>query len=127
MVEVSEGTPSRIATTEDSSVAAVADWLRVLADPTRLRVLDLLMHGEHCNCELGDSLGLAPNLISHHLGVLRRAGLVTATRDPEDGRWIYYAVDRISLDRLSGALGAFLDPARIQARQPCCPVRRRDS
>lgn len=100
--------------------AALADQLRVLGDPTRLRIVNLLMQGQHCNCELGGVLDLAPNLISHHLGVLRRAGLVTATRDPHDGRWIYYAIDRAALDRLNAALGAFLDPARIQPRQPQC-------
>lgn len=99
---------------------ALARQLRVLGDPTRLRVFDLLMQGVQCNCELGDALGLAPNLISHHLGVLRRAGLITSTRDPHDGRWIYYAVDRAGLERLNAALDAFLDPARIRPRQPQC-------
>jgi len=100
--------------------ATLAEQLRVLSDPTRLRVLDLLMQGVQCNCELVGALDLAPNLISHHLGVLRRAGLVTATRDPHDGRWIYYAIDRAALDRLNAVLGAFLDPARIRPRQPQC-------
>ncbi|HUY99815.1 MAG TPA: metalloregulator ArsR/SmtB family transcription factor [Thermomicrobiaceae bacterium] len=125
MIEVSCGTTSRAPVTENPTLPAVADGLRALGDPTRLRVFDLLMQGVQCNCELVGSLDLAPNLISHHLGVLRRAGLVTATRDPDDARWIYYAVDRAGLDRLNAVLGAFLDPARIRPRQPQCGPRGR--
>ena len=114
-----------VAEEADTRLTAVADGLRALGDPTRLRVFDLLMQGVQCNCELVGALGLAPNLISHHLGVLRRAGLITATRDPDDARWIYYAVDRAALERLNAALGRFLDPARIQPRQPQCGPRAR--
>lgn len=99
-------------------------WLKVLADSTRLRILDLLMQGVQCNCELGGQLDIAPNLISHHLSVLRRAGLVDAERDPLDARWIYYAVNRRALEALNVAFGAFFDPARIQPRAPRCgPLR----
>ena len=106
-----------------SSVPELANQLRVLADPTRLRIFDLLMGGVRCNCELGDALDLAPNLISHHLGVLRRAGLVSAERDPFDARWVYYAVDRPALSALFGQLTAFFDPGRIQEREPQCGPR----
>ena len=54
------------------------DWLarqlKVLAEPNRLRIVDLLMEGVQCNCELSGALGMAPNLISHHLRVLREVG-----------------------------------------------------
>jgi ArsR family transcriptional regulator, arsenate/arsenite/antimonite-responsive transcriptional repressor len=42
------------------------------------------MEGVHCNCELGEALDMAPNLISHHLSVLRKAGLVEVERDAFD-------------------------------------------
>jgi ArsR family transcriptional regulator len=98
----------------------VADRLKVLADPTRLRVFSLLMEGTFCNCELGDELGIAPNLISHHLSVLRRAGLVETRRDPLDSRWIYYSVNRKSLAALASELQFVFDPARIGGRVPQC-------
>ena len=50
--------------------------LQALADANRLRILDLLMQGDSCNCELKERLDLPPNLLSHHLRVLRQAGLV---------------------------------------------------
>jgi len=100
--------------------AALADRLKVLAEPRRLRILNLLMDGVQCNCELGDALEMAPNLISHHLSVLRQAGLVDVTRDAVDARWIYYAINRPALDELNAVFGAFFDAARIQPRHPAC-------
>lgn len=100
--------------------AGLAERLKVLAEPKRLRILNLLMEGVQCNCELGDALEMAPNLISHHLSVLRQAGLVEVTRDAVDARWIYYAINRAALQELNAALGAFFDPARIQPRRPAC-------
>ena len=99
----------------------LARWLKVIAEPNRLRILDLLMQGEQCNCEMGGTLGMAPNLISHHLGVLQKEGLVDARRDPEDARWIHYTINRPALDALNEAFGSFFDPVRIQPRQPSCP------
>ncbi len=108
-------------------VSALAERFRVLADPTRLRIVDLLMQGRQCNCELGEALQLAPNLISHHLGVLRRAGLVDARRDPDDARWIYYSINQTALAELRAALDEFFDPTRIRARQPQCPAPLREA
>ena len=98
----------------------LAEWLKVLAEPKRLLIVNLLMQGVQCNCELGEQLEMAPNLISHHLSVLRQAGLVDVERDNLDGRWIYYSVNRAALDHLNAAFGAFFDPARIQPRDPTC-------
>jgi len=98
----------------------VAELLKVLGDPTRLLVLERLMEGVQCNCQIGDDLGLPTNLISHHLRVLRQAGLVEAERDPLDRRWVYYSVNRQALASLRDLLCAFFDPARVQDRLPTC-------
>jgi ArsR family transcriptional regulator, arsenate/arsenite/antimonite-responsive transcriptional repressor len=104
--------------------STIASLLKVVSDPRRLQILDLLMNGVQCNCEIGDHLDMAPNLISHHLGVLRRAGLVLAERDPDDARWVYYSVNAAVLAEMSRVLGEFFDPERIQPRRPDCgPVR----
>ena len=97
--------------------------LKVLGDPTRLAIFDLLMQGVQCNCELGGHLKMPMNLISHHLKVLHAAGLVNAERDAQDARWIYYAVNQKAIMQLRGQLGDFLDPKRIQPRQPACGPR----
>ena len=98
----------------------LSERLKVLAEPRRLRIFNLLMEGVQCNCELGDALDMTPNLISHHLGVLRQAGLVDIERDPNDARWVYYSVNRVALTDLNIAFGTFFDPDRIQPRQPQC-------
>ena len=101
----------------------LAGWLKVLGDPTRLAIFDALMQGVQCNCDLGEQLGLPMNLISHHLKVLREAGLVRSERDSLDARWVYYSVDESALEELRAWLMAFLDPARIQPRLPTCGPR----
>lgn len=99
---------------------SLARQLKVLAEPNRLRMVDLLMQGVQCNCELGDALGMAPNLISHHLRILREMGLVQVERDAVDARWVYYSLNRSMLAELAQTFGAFFDPARIQERSPAC-------
>jgi len=94
--------------------------LRVLADTTRLRIFLLLRQGETCVCEVAESLGLAENLVSHHLGVLRRAGLARDRRDPADARWVYYQLDVPTLSRLSTLLGDLFDPQTLGTRTPVC-------
>jgi DNA-binding transcriptional ArsR family regulator len=99
---------------------AAAEFLRLLADPTRRRIFLLLMGGEVCNCEMAGQLGLTQNLISHHLRQLRRAGLIRARRDERDQRWIYYAIDREALGRVHQEIGALFDPNRLGERVPNC-------
>jgi DNA-binding transcriptional ArsR family regulator len=108
------------ADTRETSALAVASLLRLLSDPTRLRIFALLREGEACVCELASALGLAENLVSHHLGALRRAGLVHDRRDPSDARWVYYTLDAAELDRAHAAVSALFDPRTLGARVPTC-------
>jgi ArsR family transcriptional regulator, arsenate/arsenite/antimonite-responsive transcriptional repressor len=103
-----------------TNLKTLAEQLKVLAEPNRLIIFNLLMEGVQCNCELGDTLQMAPNLISHHLSVLRQAGLVDTEHDTLDARWVYYSVNRTALDELNAAFGAFFDPARIRPRRLTC-------
>lgn len=65
--------------------------LAALADPTRLRLVRMLLREELCVCELVDALRIPQYKISRHLGKLRGAGLVEARRN---GRWMYYSIGR---------------------------------
>jgi ArsR family transcriptional regulator len=98
----------------------VAAITKALADPNRLRILDLLMEGDSCNCELNEKLGLPPNLLSHHLRVLRQVGLLCSRRDAMDARWIYYAVNKQVVTYWRAWFNEFLDPARVQERATVC-------
>src|ERR1019366_7849381 len=72
---------------------------RALADPTRLRLLNLIGHREICVCYFVEILGLSQPKISRHLAYLRRAGIVAARRD---GRWTHY---RLAMPKDSAARG----------------------
>jgi ArsR family transcriptional regulator len=104
----------------EQSLEEVAAILKSLADPNRLRIFDILMQGDSCNCELNEKLGLPPNLLSHHLRVLREAGLVRSRRDAVDGRWIYYAVNKKVVTHWRAWFNEFLDPARVRERVVLC-------
>jgi ArsR family transcriptional regulator len=99
---------------DDQILPEAAIVLKALADPSRLRIFNLLMQGDSCNGELNERLGLPPNLLSHHLRVLREAGLVRNRHDVVDARWIYYTVDKEAAWRWQTWLNELLNPARIQ-------------
>ncbi len=106
--------------TTTADMDRLARQLKVLAKPNRLRMVDLLMAGVQCNCELGDALGMAPNLISHHLRILREVGLVEVERDAVDAL-LGLLLDRpVDVAELAQTFGAFFDPTRIKERHPAC-------
>jgi ArsR family transcriptional regulator len=82
----------------------LAGALRVVADPARLRLVNLLAaapSGEACVCELTAPLGLTQPTVSHHLRVLHEAGLLD--REPR-GRWVFYRLRPEPLASLRDAL-----------------------
>ena len=85
--------PRELAPPKPPPTGDLAALLRVLGDDTRLRIFALLTRAELCVCEMEDILGLSQSLVSNHMAVLRRAGLVNARRDDEDSRWIFYRAD----------------------------------
>jgi ArsR family transcriptional regulator len=90
---------------EDAAVE-LADALKVLADPARLRLLSLVAAsetGEACACDLVEPLERSQPTVSHHLSMLVEAGFLSREKR---GRWAWYRVDR---DRLR-ALGALISP-----------------
>lgn len=91
--------------------------LRVIAEPSRARVIALLGHGEHCVCDVGDALGLSSALVSHHLRVLRSSGLI---RERRRGRWVYYSIDTERLERFRRALDRLLTPSDAAATSCVC-------
>ena len=67
----------------------LARWFYALSDETRLRVIELLVDGERCVCELQSAIGATQSRLSFHLKVLRDAGLV---HDRRAGRWVHYSL-----------------------------------
>jgi ArsR family transcriptional regulator len=83
----------------------LAKAFKALGDPVRLRLLSLITsaQGESCVCDLTTAFELTGPTISHHLKVLREAGLVDCERR---GTWVYYWPRPENLSRLSALLGA---------------------
>jgi len=102
-------------------VAGLAITMKALSDETRLRILALLAGGESCVCDIVEVIGVPQNLVSHHLSVLRRAGLVRDRRDQTDGRWVYYAIEPREVTRLQVDLGRVLDLSRHSTVPAHCP------
>lgn len=66
----------------------INDLLSALAEPTRLRALQIVWDGdEHCVCELMDRLGVSQSRMSRHMARLKAAGLLT---DRRDAQWVRY-------------------------------------
>lgn len=72
------------------AVQGLADTFSALGDPTRVRILDALSHGELCVCDLAAVLGLSQSAVSHQLRLLRGMRLVRPRRD---GRMVFYSLD----------------------------------
>lgn len=84
----------------DKQASGLAGTLSCLADPTRLRLFDLVRRAGAtgiCSCDLTEPLDRSQPTVSHHLKVLREAGLVTSRRE---GTWVWYSVVEESLDNV---------------------------
>ena len=96
-----------------SNQVDLLDAARALADPTRLRVLDLLLEGELYAQEIVGRLGVAQSAVSRHLAQLERAGLVTveARRGSK-----YYALNPATFEAMASALQERSERARARAQ-----------
>ncbi len=81
---------------EGISCAAI---LKVLADETRLAVVEQLLDGPKTVSQINEQLNVEPTLLSHHLKALREAQLVTSTRE---GRYVSYSLAAALLNRRKG-------------------------
>ena len=100
--------------TEDDAKSLAASF-KALSDPVRLRLLSLIASfegGEACVCDLTGPFDVSQPTISHHLKVLREAGLIDSERR---GTWVYYWVLPGALARL-GSLLATDDVVAADAR-----------
>jgi len=81
--EAMSGIPS------DEVLADTAELFKVFGDPTRVKILFVLMDSELCVCDIATALGMQQSAISHQLRVLKQASLVKNRRD---GKTIYYSL-----------------------------------
>ncbi|BBX63868.1 transcriptional regulator [Mycobacterium saskatchewanense] len=88
----------------ESQASDLAAMFKALGDPVRLRLLSLVAShpgGEACVCEISATFDVSQPTISHHLKLLRSAGLLDCERR---GTWVYYRVIPSALQQLSAVL-----------------------
>lgn len=99
---------------DESRAVDLAKAFKALGDPVRLRLLSMIASrrgDEVCVCELTPAFDVSQPTISHHLKLLRQAGLVDCRRQ---GTWVYYRVLPAALDRLAAVLHV-TRPAEVEA------------
>jgi ArsR family transcriptional regulator, arsenate/arsenite/antimonite-responsive transcriptional repressor / arsenate reductase (thioredoxin) len=99
-------------------------FLALVAHPLRWQLLTALAPGDHRVRELVERTGEPQNLVSYHLALLRRGGLVTSRRSSFDGRDSYYRLDLVACARALSDTGGALHPAlRLEAAVSPRPPR----
>ena len=88
----------------EGTAAGLAQVFKALGDPVRIRLVSLIgahQGGEVCVCDLTTAFDLTQPTISHHLKVLRQAGIIDSERR---GTWVYYRLVPAALDRVAALL-----------------------
>jgi ArsR family transcriptional regulator len=97
----------------EAEAPGLAQVFKALADPVRLRLVSLIgAHegGEVCVCELTEAFDLTQPTISHHLKILRKAGIIDSERR---GTWVYYRLEPATLERVGALLTAPQPPLTV--------------
>ncbi len=90
----------------EATAASLAQVFKALGDPVRIRLVSLIgahQGGEVCVCDLTTAFDLTQPTISHHLKVLRSAGIIDSERR---GTWVYYRLVPAALDRVAAILSS---------------------
>lgn len=103
----------------DAARSSRAAALKALAEPARWRIVERLVAEELCVCHLVEDLGIAQPLVSHHLKVLRYAGVVDSERFRQ---WTYYRVVPGAVALVANEFASLAADASRSGRhrRPCC-------
>ena len=77
-----------------------------LSDPIRINILELMISGEICVCDIVKVTGLSQSKVSYHIKILKDSGLIS---DRQEGRWVYYKLDFEVLSEIHNSLGKLFD------------------
>jgi ArsR family transcriptional regulator, arsenate/arsenite/antimonite-responsive transcriptional repressor len=100
-----------------SPLARTAQLFHALSDEARLEIIEILLDGEHCVCDLMTHIDAAQSRLSYHLKVLKDAGLVT---DRREGRWSYYTLQRDAFVEAESLLASLRPRQGRPSRASCC-------
>ena len=83
----------------------IVEFLKVVAEENRMKILCMLRSGEKCVCDIWQFLNIPQNLTSHHLKVLKDFRLV---EDYKDGLRVYYSINKKEINKYNSLLNKFL-------------------
>ena len=95
----------------------VSEMFKALGDPIRLEIVRLLVGKQLCVCDILAAFQVSQPTISHHLKVLKYAGIV---EDSRDGRWIYYRLNAAALAEMKQVVDALNKDAGKSERVRTC-------
>lgn len=75
-----------------------SEVFKALSDQNRLRIVELLYDGELCACKLLEEMNFTQPTLSHHMGILMKAGIVNGRKE---GKWVYYTVNTETMEKAS--------------------------
>ncbi len=90
-----------------TEITQTAELLKIIAEPNRLKILCALKNDELCVCEIWQDLDIPQNLASHHLKIMRDAGLLDSRKE---GLKIIYSLNKKGIKNLTNLLNNFLKP-----------------
>jgi ArsR family transcriptional regulator len=102
---------------ESLDISRAATLFHALSDETRLEIIQRLLSGEKCVCDLTDALDAAQSRLSFHLKTLRDAGIVN---DRKSGRWVYYTLDKDVFSELEELVKSIKPSRRASLPVECC-------
>lgn len=94
----------------------VLPLVRAMGNPIRLNILRFLNTGEKCVCNIFEYLDLPQNLVSHHLGILRKSDLIKARKD---GKWVHYSLNIYKFEFLKDFMAEFTVVKNIKCKSKC--------
>ena len=89
----------------DEKIKLAVDFLKIISEKNRLKIMCFLKGGEKCVCEIWQCLKLSQNLVSHHLKVLKKFDLISSRKE---GVKIFYKLNKKVIQRYFKLLNKFL-------------------
>jgi len=93
-------------TKSSKEINNAAKFLGIIAEKNRLKIICVLKRGEKCVCDIWQDLGIAENLASHHLKILKKAGIIISRKE---GLRVIYSINKKEIKKLSLLLDKFLN------------------
>ena len=101
----------------DNKFDKTATVFKALCDPNRLMIMEMLLNGELCACQILDELNISQSTLSHHMKSLCEAGVVNCRRD---GKWMFYSVNKNGCEAAHSLISRIMDaPVQSNVDERC--------